>query len=121
MTPLHSKDEELYEIKGDPNTGMSFEYNLGKSAVAHPQVRFGDRISESDLYAQGDELMVHFYCPRCENANSISSKKKRISWSGGERLSIAAFRCTWPGCGLALRIDDNIATEVSPDEISSGF
>lgn len=113
----------MYSIKGDPSDGkgVTCDVNLEAGAAAHPQVRFGDRIIETDVYVMGETLMLHMYCPRCENANRISSEKKRVSWNGGERLSVAGFLCTWPGCGLAIRIDDNIAIEFDTSELSAGF
>lgn len=112
-------NEELYEIKhdvadptGSGRRGTSVGMDLRNNALAHPQIRFRDRVSECDLYASEDELMIHMYCPRCENANQISSKKKRVTWSG-ERISIEVFQCTWPGCGLRMVVEDNLGREVS--------
>lgn len=111
------KEEELYEIRGDvadPSgsglKGTSVGVDMTAGALAHPRIRWRDRVSEVDLYAAGDELMIHMYCPRCQNCNKISSKTKRITWSG-DRLSVEEFACTWPECGLRIAIVDNKAVE----------
>lgn len=123
-----TKDQEIYEIKGDPSAsaaldgkvspdgnlpGLAAEWHLDRSAAAHPQIRFRDRISTADLYVMGDELMLHFYCPRCGNANRITSKQKRIGWYGrpSDGLCIETFSCTWPGCGLRMRVDNGVGKE----------
>lgn len=112
-------DKELYEIKhdvadpsGSGRRGTSIGMDLKNNALAHPRIRFRDRVSECDLYASGDEIMIHMYCPRCENANRLTSKTKRIDWSG-DRISIEVFTCTWPDCGLRMAVKDNIGQEVS--------
>ena len=114
-----SNDEEIYEIKGDVadpggtgRRGISVGADLTKSAIGHPRIRFRDRISEADLYAADGELMVHMYCPQCQNANQILGSRKRIEWSG-DRITIEVFTCTWPGCGLRMDVKDNVGREVN--------
>lgn len=115
--------EEVFEIKKDvkdptgitSNRGISMDRDLTKNALAHPQFRWRDRIATTDLYQAGAGLMLHLYCPKCSNMSTINSDKKEIRWSPGEnggRLSIAAFQCTWPDCGLHIRVEDNVAKEV---------
>jgi len=121
MTTLNA-NEELYEIKGDvadprgtDKKGVAVGLDLSRTAAAHPMIRFGSVVSEVDLFAEDDELMILMWCPRCKNQNRISSKKKRILWDGarakGSKVSIDPFSCTWPGCSLRIRVDDNLARE----------
>ncbi|MFH1834244.1 MAG: hypothetical protein ABH877_04395 [bacterium] len=116
MTTLNA-NEELYEIKGDvadprgtDKKGVAIGLDLSKTAAAHPMIRFGDVVSETDLFVSDDELMILMWCPRCGNQNRITSKAKRILWERN-RVSIDPFSCTWPGCGLRIRVDHNLARE----------
>lgn len=115
--------EEVFEIRNDvkdpsglsTKRGMDMGVNLTRTALAHPQFRWRDRIATVDIYKAGDQLMLHFFCPKCANALQMNSDRKEIRWSPGEnggRLSIGAFRCTWAGCGLSIQVDDNVAKEV---------
>ncbi|MHC4175869.1 MAG: hypothetical protein ACYSWU_00070 [Planctomycetota bacterium] len=119
----NSRPEDLYEIKGDvPDPagsgarGVSAEVDLTKTAIGHPRIRYGDRITTPDVYAADGELFLHLYCPRCSNALRITDKMKAIRFqrndrTGGE-IDIEEFRCTWDGCGLHVRVERNQMIDV---------
>ena len=92
------------------------EYNLEKSAIGHPRIRHRSRITTADVYEMDGELMILMYCPRCQNTNRITSKMKSIRFTKNDRnggdIDIEAFRCTWPDCGLRIRVRRNHAEEV---------
>jgi hypothetical protein len=121
--PLHNDNEEVYEIKNDVKdpTGQSdargtqMTMDMTRNALAHPKFRWQNKISECDLYKAGDRLLLSFFCPKCGNHNQLRSEKKELRWEpgvGGGRLSLERFRCTWPGCGLHIEVNNNIAKEV---------
>lgn len=124
------KTEELYEIKrdvienahGQKVEAISSNIKMTNNAMAHPMVRYKDRILECDLYSMPDgngnhgHFMLNFYCPRCENSLRILSTRKAMSWDpnpnvqGGGYLSVEAFKCTWElGRSEATRGDRIIA------------
>ena len=98
------------------NTGMvgaesRIELDGGKIEVA---IRYVDRISIVDVYEQPGHLLIHAYCWRCTRMLTIRSQAKQIRWLRGERrLDIEQFRCTHPGCGLHVRVVDNVAKDAS--------
>ena len=122
---MPESQEETFEIRGDVRdpsgktdlSGAQMGVDFTKNALAHPKFRWRDRISETDVYAAGDGLMLHFYCPKCTGALSVTSERKEIRFEAGGphggRLSISEFRCTYKGCGLHIRIEDNVAKEIS--------
>jgi hypothetical protein len=116
------RDTELFEIRSDVDPsgtglqGVSASYNLNANALAHPRFAYGDRIATTDIHVAGDELMVVMYCPRCAGGLRVTNKRKEIRFEAGGphggRLSIGPFQCTYPGCGLSIRVDDNVAHDV---------
>lgn len=116
---MTAKAKEIYTIRDnvvDPSgsglVGSEIGYDMRNSAIAHPKFRWRDRLAEVDVYAAGDGLMLHFYCPQCAQALRVTSAKKEIRFEPPTRLSIAAFRCTWPQCGLHIRVENNIAIDM---------
>lgn len=112
------RTEELFTIKDDvaPDgsglQGMSAGVDLTRTALGHPSVRWQDRVTEMDVYATGDVLMVHFYCPKCQQGLRVTSQQKRIRYDRSEnRIDIEAMRCTWPGCGWHVAIEGNRALD----------
>ena len=122
---MPNTQEELYEIRGDVRDpsgqsdlrGVETGIDFTKNAIAHPEFRWRDRISVTDVYANGGTLMIHIYCPQCSGSLMIRSEKKEVRFeNGGEhggRLSVSEFRCVYQGCGLHIRIEDNVAKELS--------
>lgn len=127
MTKAYNpRTEEIFTIKDDAkdplNTGLVGKEGLtsfDKSAIARPQVRWKNFVLTMDVYRLDDEVMVHLYCPRCQNALKISSKRKDIGLHEG-KLSVEPFKCTWEleearrefGVGLcnwSVGIKDNVA------------
>jgi hypothetical protein len=108
---MGNSKKELYEIKGDMKSGFTSEVDLTRTALGHPAIRYRDRITEADVYSMGDELFIHMHCPRCTGTLRITNKMKRIDFrredSGGGRIDISPFACTWPGCGLQVVVKDN--------------
>ncbi len=115
--------EELYQIRGnvkDPtgNTdmrGVEMGVDFTQNALAHPRFRWRDREATVDLYAAGNGLMIHFYCPQCCQTLRVTSERKDIRFeAGGQhggRLSITEMRCTYPDCGWHVKIEDNVAKD----------
>jgi hypothetical protein len=107
--------KDLYEIKGDPQSGITADVDLTKTALGHPRIRYRDRITTADVYEMGDELFVHMYCPRCANGLRITSKMKSIRFFKNDRnggdIDIEEFRCTWPDCGLHVVVRGNHMTD----------
>lgn len=120
------RPEDVYEIRGDfqdpaggDQRGLATGLNLEKTAIGRPKVLYrgsvNTRITEPDVYANEDGLMVLMYCPRCGRTSRILSTKKRIEFTRGAdggRISIEAFRCTWDNCGLHVRIQNNQMIDV---------
>lgn len=109
--------EELYFIKGDQpdpsGTGLrgtSMGMDMTRTAIAHPMIRYRDRVVEADVYAVQDELSVHILCPKCEQGLKISNKKKRVELSG-DKLTTERIGCTWPGCDWRVTIKGNLAED----------
>lgn len=120
--------------------GASSGVRLDKTKDATVVIRYKDRVIEADVYAfPGSPIKIVLFCPRCGNALSIESDKKRIDFekhapqSVGDfinmgRLNIEPFECTWelpdagvhvPGiqsagtslCRWKVGISDNIALD----------
>lgn len=122
------RPEDLYEIRGDvpdplgqdPSMrGVSAGISLEKTRVGRPKVIYrgavNTRVTEPDVYHLEDELFLHLYCPRCGRALRITNKLKRVEFrpdANGGRLTVSAFKCTWDECGLSVKIDDNVMTDV---------
>jgi len=119
--------EELFRIRedvadptGSGQRGVSFEYQLGATAIAHPSIRWRDRLTTADVYEQGDHLMVHLFCPQCGQNLAIHSNKKRVRLNRAEnRIDIgerrnpdAALHCSWDECDWRAVVEDNIAKDV---------
>lgn len=131
--------ESLYHIAGsvpDPSAmepeklGMQSSLDMTKSALAHPLIRWRDRVVEADLYLIDDRLVLHLICPKCSTAEVphalyIREEQKAIDWrpETGE-LSVERFECTWElpegrrmefGIGMCrwrVAIDKNLAKDV---------
>ena len=104
--------EEVYEIKGDAHTGISAEYNLEKSAIGNPTVRYRDRLVTCDVYEMDKHLMIVWRCPSCTRDSTIKTGQKRVDYVPGSRLiSIEPFGCRWENCDLKVVVKDSIATD----------
>ena len=104
--------EEIYDIKGDVQSGMSMGYDLEQTKIGEPCVRFNDRLTWCDVYEMDGHLMVIWRCPRCTRDSNIKTGQKRIEYTpGSTKITIETFGCNWEGCGLKLAIKDSIATE----------
>ena len=122
---MQRANEEVFTIRdnvADPTgqsdaRGTELAFNMQGNILARPKFRWHDRIAEVDVYAAGEgSLMMHFYCPKCAQALRVTSEQKEIRFEpsgGGGRLSISAFRCTWESCGLHIRIENNVAIDVT--------
>ncbi len=107
-----AKTEEVYDIKGDAQHGMSMGYDMEKTKIGEPCVRFKDRLIWCDVYEMDKHLMIIWRCPRCTQDSNIKTGQKRIEYTpGSDKISIEAFGCRWDGCNLKLVIKDSIATE----------
>ena len=107
-----AKNEEVFEIKGDMDNGMSFGYDLEKTAIGHPSIRYRDRLTQADVYEMDGHLMVVLYCPKCEDALRITTDKKRIRYDRTEdKISIEPLKCTWPECDWKVEIKANHAVD----------
>ena len=106
-------DEELFDIKGDPQLpGVGLQFDLSQNKIEVP-VRYRDRLTWLDVYRMGDYILVHLYCPRCEQCLKVENEQKRMRLNLGERrIDIGAFKCTHPGCGWSVEIVGNVATDV---------
>ena len=131
--------ESLYRICGDvpdPSNlepdkgGYQSSIQLNRSALAHPMIRWQDRVVEADLYEMDGKLVLHILCPKCSTPETphalwVREGQKDILWrpDTGE-LSVSPFECTWElpegrrqefGLGLCrwrVAIDKNIAKDV---------
>lgn len=135
--PFDPQREELYHIAGDApdpsgltdKRGMQASVQLNRSAIAHPLIRWRDRVIEGDLYEMDGQLVLHILCPRCSTPEAlhallIKAGQKAIEWDA-ERglLSVERFECTWElpegrrvefGAGLCrwrVAIERNVAKE----------
>jgi len=130
--------QDALERQGqDPHQGgMAMGYDMTKSALAHPQIRysgkFGEFVLTGDLYNDPEGgLMLHIYCPVCSTPEkphnlSIRSRRKKMEWDPKRGLSVEAFGCTWElpeaderkmefGMGLCrwrVAIENNVAKDV---------
>ena len=97
--PYDPSKEEIYQIAGDPDHGLSSDMNLTNSAFAKPQIRYkgkaGDFVLSCELYKIGDELSLHLICPRCRHALMIKSSSKQMEYDKERGLSVEPFQCTW--------------------------
>lgn len=131
--------ESLYHIAGnvpdpsgvDPNQhGMQSSIDMTKGALAHPLIRWRDRVIESDLYLVDGRFVLHLICPKCSMPGSphalyVRQERKDMDWrpETGE-LSVEPFECTWElpegrrqefGLGLCrwrVAIEKNFARDV---------
>jgi hypothetical protein len=121
---MAATDKELYEIRGDVADpagtglrGVEAGVDLTKTAAAHPQFFWRDRVATTDLYEAGDHRMINFFCPQCGQSLRVESHKKEIRFEPGGphggRLSVSEMRCTWPGCGWHARIENNRAVDMT--------
>lgn len=120
-SPYDRAHEEVYTIKDDaigPGVeqgttarGAASAVGFTKFALGHPVVRYKDRLITCDVYAVGDELMIHLICPRCENALQIKSCNKAINYDQAtNELSVERVGCTWElGRGTEATRGDRIA------------
>jgi hypothetical protein len=103
--------EEIFEIKGDYQSGISMGYDMEKTKIGEPAVRFRDRITWCDVYEMDGHLMVVWRCPRCTNDSNITTNTKRIEYvRGSDKITISPFGCNYEGCGLKLRVKNSVAT-----------
>ena len=102
----NAQKEEVFEIKDDLQKDQSVGYssmNATRAAKGHPQVRYEEKatgqiyLMTCDVYIEGDELMVHMYCPKCRHNLAIKSSNKQISYDmDNDRLIfVEAFKCSW--------------------------
>ncbi len=104
--------EEVYDIKGDAQSGISMGYDMEKTKIGEPCVRYRDRLTWCDVYEMDGHLMVIWRCPRCTQDSNITSNKKRIEYTrGSDKISIEPFGCCYQGCGLKVGVKDSIATD----------
>jgi hypothetical protein len=136
---IDPEKESLYHIAGeapDPSgaepelRGHQSSLDLTRSALAHPLIRWRDRVIEADLYEMDSKLVLHIICPKCStpevpHALWVRQGQKDILWrpETGE-LSVEAFSCTWElpegrrqefGLGLCrwrVAIEKNFARDV---------
>lgn len=120
------RPQDLYEIRGDfsdptgtGKKGVAAGLNLETSSIGRPKVVYrgavDTRLTEPDVYLAEDGYTVLLFCPRCGNTLRITSQHKRIDYTrgyDGGRISIEDFRCTWDGCGLHVRIKDNVMVDL---------
>lgn len=127
MLPYDPSKEEIYQIAGDMDAGVSSDVNLTNSAFAKPTLRYkgkvGDFVLSCELYKIGDELSLHLICPRCHNALMIKSSEKQLDYDREKGLSVEPFTCTWElpedrrvqfGIGLCrwtAAIDENVVKD----------
>ena len=136
MKPFDPEREELYHIAGnvpDPSggsdrLGAQSSMDMTAGALAHPMIRWRDRVIEGDLYDMGGKLVLHILCPRCSTPEAphalwVREREKAMEWDPGRGLSVEAFECTWelPGgrkefgvgmCRWRVAIERNVAREV---------
>jgi hypothetical protein len=104
--------EEIYDIKGDAQSGISMGYDMEKTKIGEPCVRYRDRLIWPDVYEMDKHLMVIWRCPRCTHDSNITSHKKRIEYTPGSRsITIEPFGCRWDGCGLKISINNSVAKD----------
>ena len=120
MPAINPNTEEMFTIIGDKQRGASAGYDLRKSALGHPMLRYGDLVLEVDVYERGGILAVHMFCPACSTVDEphalmISQLNKQIDYDRDRQLlSVEPFRCTWEapdGMGLCkwrVAIDKNV-------------
>lgn len=97
--------EDLYEVKGDPRTGMASTTNLDNAAEAKIEVRYSGQyndhgaiamLMQCEVYRAGESVLVHIICPKCKNANSIKSERKALEWDPRNGvLSVEPYTCNW--------------------------
>lgn len=107
-----AKNEELFDIKGDPNAGMCLDYRLDGGKIEVP-IRFRDRVTVADVYIIDDYLTAQLYCPKCENCLTVDSRKKRIRFDRSEkRIDIERMSCTYAACDWRVVVENSIARAV---------
>jgi hypothetical protein len=136
---IDPEKESLYHIAGgvsDPSGiepdlhGYQSSIQLNRSALAHPLIRWRDRVIEADLYEMNGLLVLHIICPRCStpevpHALWVRQGQKDMLWRPEiNELSVAVFECTWElpegrrqefGLGLCrwrVAIEKNFARDV---------
>lgn len=107
-----AKNEEMFDIKGDANSGMCLDYQLDAGKIEVP-IRYRDRITVADVYVIDEYLSVQLYCPKCENCLTVDSRKKRIRFDRSEkRISIEKMVCTYPACDWRVVVENSVAMAV---------
>jgi hypothetical protein len=127
MSMHNPNTHEVYEIRGDvadpAGTGLrgqSAGIDLN-NAIAHPEFVWfnpaegiNDYVtSHGDLYRDpsDESLMLIFYCPKCTEANRVTSHHdKDLQWKNG-KLSIDHFLCG-AACGFSAKVHNGVATDV---------
>lgn len=115
---------------GSGARGVAPTINLGRTAIAHPLVRYKEHVLEVDVHLDQDgQLYCLLICPKCRHQLRVHSSRKAIEFDpeagpaqNRGRLSIERFQCTWEiddtrqAFGLSLckwtaAIEDNIAKD----------
>jgi len=105
--PILSERESMYRIAGnvpDPSgqtnlRGRESTLDMTAGAIAHPLLRWRDRVVEADLYLDGGKLLLHLICPKCSTSEEphglwVREGEKAIEWSEG-LLSVEPITCPW--------------------------
>ncbi len=107
MRPYNPDKEELFTIKEDVTgpgvhqgeivSGAKMStYDVTKTAIGHPLIRWKDFVLEADVYKVGENLAVNIFCPRCRNSLWIKSENKQMEYDPvTNTLSVEPFMCTW--------------------------
>lgn len=123
MTDHVSK--EVFQIAGDPASGISATHDFTQSAIGHPVVlaMIGDKpvLLTMDVYQlEGAEAFIHVICPMCLAAGRRQALKiaaSRKAWT----FELAAPP-TWPGWSrLQMRAAIAGLLEVPPDQVPAHF
>jgi hypothetical protein len=139
-------DPVQHLVGGDPRRGLQMTMGLRRGLIGQPRVAFrpksfkvygknGEIFDEVEITAdvyqhEGEELQVHWMCPKCGNNNLFRAGNKKIEYLPNERIelggriSIERFKCSWMVdtarkhfgmglCNLVLVVDDNRAWEAA--------
>lgn len=120
-------DGQAPDPEGEVSGGVGPTVNLARTAIAHPQVRHGDLLLETDLHLDDNHrLYLLVICPRCRNQIRIHSLNKQVHYdpnrltAHGGAISVERFTCPWELtreqvysgvhlCRWEVTIEDNIA------------
>jgi hypothetical protein len=92
--------EDIFQVAGDADHGISTTARLNRNAAGQPQVRYsgklGEFIMEVDVYIQDGQTMAHLICPKCRNALWIRTPNKQVDYDiANDLLSCERSQCTW--------------------------